>query len=402
MSTTERDVEAQGLPVVDSRLYRHAPALWHWEETDSLRDQHRFYWNQTVGENGHWVFTRFDDVWDAYHDPELFSNESIIASDPNPGYRFLPSHLDGEEHKKYRRLLTARFSPASIRAIRPELERRAEEIIRGLLDEGRCDFMSVYVDAFPVKAFLLCIGMEDADADFFVSRVRRISGVLSDPNVDKTDVLAAWGEISDYWSDQIARRRAGREGEPDLLDELLESEVDGQPLSDEDVLDLIVTLTFGGLDTTKSQMGWTMWHLAAHPEHRQAMLDDPALVDDVVEETLRLYPIISMGRKVTRDAEFAGCPMRKGDMAQLSIQSANRDPEVFPDPLEFKFGREGRRHLTFGVSAHHCLGAHLARAELQVTVAKWHELIPHYEIDAEEPLTARGGQIALLELPLKW
>ena len=178
--------------------------------------------------------------------------------------------------------------------------------------------------------------------------------------------------------------------------------MNGEPLPDEDLLDIVVTLTFGSLDTTKSQLGWCFYHLATHPEDRRRLAADPGLIPDAVEEFLRAYPIVSMARKVTEDIEFRGCPMHKGDMVLLSIQSATRDPRVFPDADQVIIDRRPNRHIAFGASAHRCLGSHLARAELQVALEEWHRLIPEYRFDGDEVPLARGGQTSLLTLPLAW
>ena len=107
-----------------------------------------------------------------------------------------------------------------------------------------------------------------------------------------------------------------------------------------------------------------------------------------------------MARKVTRDVDFHGCPMKKDDMVLLTIQAATRDPRVFPDAEQVKIDRSPNRHIAFGASEHRCLGSHLARAELRLAIEEWLRLIPDFEVDSAEPLLAKGGQVSLLELPL--
>ena len=141
------------------------------------------------------------------------------------------------------------------------------------------------------------------------------------------------------------------------------------------------TLTLGSLDTLKSQLGWCMYHLATHPEDRRRIVVDPSLIPGAVEEFLRAYPIVSMARKLTQDYDFHGCPMKKDDMVLLSIQSATRDPRVFPDADEdVIIDRSPNRHIAFGASEHRCLGSHFARAELLYALEEWHAAIPDYEI----------------------
>jgi cytochrome P450 len=164
----------------------------------------------------------------------------------------------------------------------------------------------------------------------------------------------------------------------------------------------MVTLTIGSLETLKSQLGWCFYHLATNPDDRRRIVASPDLTPAAVEEFLRAYPIVSMARKVTRDVDFHGCPMKKDDMVLLTIQAATRDPRVFPEPEKVIIDRTPNRHIAFGASEHRCLGSHLARAELKAAIEEWHKAIPDYRVDSDEPRMAHGGQVSLLKLPLSW
>ena len=378
-----------------------APAGEHWKELDALREQHRFFWN-TYG-SGYWVLTRYDDIKEASHQPDIFSNHSIVATDPEPAYRFLPSFLDPPQHVKYRRLLNRWFAPAAVQKIAPEITRHARETIEPLVAAGHTDFCATFGDQYPVKVFLLSIGLDTSDADFFVSCVRRMSGAITGLEEDVAQMMAAWGEVAAYWTDKVADRHA-RPLDPnaDIVSHLCRSEVDGAPLPDADIIDLMVTLTLGSLDTLKSQLGWCFYHLAAHPDDRRRLITEPELIPSAVEEFLRAYPIVPMARKVTRDIDFNGCPMRKGDMVMLTYPSATRDPREFPDADKVILDRFPNRHMAFGVSEHRCLGSHLARNEMQTAIREWHRLIPDYRLAGDEPPLAHHGQISLMSLPLAW
>jgi cytochrome P450 len=216
-------------------------------------------------------------------------------------------------------------------------------------------------------------------------------------------MMAAWGEIATYWTDMIAeRKKRPADPEIDFVTHLVQSRIDGRPLPDQDIADICVTLTVGSLDTLKSQLGWCFYHLATHPDDRKRLVDAPDLVPLAVEEFLRAYPIVSMARKLTRDVDFHGCPMKKDQMVLLTIQTATRDPRVFPDADQVIIDRQPNRHIAFGASAHRCLGSHLARAQLQTAITEWHRRIPDYRISTEDPILAHGGQISLLSLPLAW
>jgi len=215
--------------------------------------------------------------------------------------------------------------------------------------------------------------------------------------------MAAWGEIASYWTGKVAARHA-QPLDPgvDFVSHLCRGELDGAPLPDDDIINIMVTLTLGSLDTLKSQLGWCFYHLATHPEDRRRLLAEPGLIPGAVEEFLRAYPIVPMARKLTADIDFHGCPMRKGDMVMLAYHSATRDPRQFPDADKVIIDRSPNRHIAFGASEHRCLGSHLARAELQTAIREWHALIPDYRLEGNVPPMAHSGQISLLNLPLAW
>ena len=388
-------------PVVEVDLTQKiAPALEHWREIDELRERYGNYWNSFA--QGYWVISRYDDVREAFQDPETFSNHSIVAVDPDPAYRFLPSLTDPPEHMKYRRFMNRWFAPAAVERFQPQLDGIAAATIDEVVDLGRCDFLETFGDWYPVRAFVAMMGLPGDSAGLFVDCVRKISGAISE--VDGTEqMLEGMNGITDYFRQALVDRRAHPlDPEVDFVAHLMRSGIDDRLLDDDEILDLCMTLTLGSLDTTKSQLGWCFYHLATQDEDRRRLVAEPGLVPNAVEEFLRAFPIVSMARKATRDVDFHGCPIHKGDMVLLSIQAATRDPEVFPEPDRVIIDREPNRHIAFGASEHRCLGSHLARAELRTAIDEWLRRIPEFRLDTTEPLMAHGGQVSLLSLPLVW
>jgi cytochrome P450 len=386
-------------PVVKEDLYeRVAPPPSHFEAIDALREKYRFFWNDHA--QGYWVLTRFNDIREAFQDPDTFSNHSIVAVDPDPSYRFLPSYSDPPIHMKYRAPMNRWFSPKSVARFSPRMREHAQTIIDGFVEQGSADFLKAFGDPYPAQNFAYSIGLPAADVPFFIECSNRISGSVNTVNADP---VGAMNDIKAYFAEHLAdRRKHPRDEDTDFLTLLMKTDIDGRPLDDEEFLDICMTLTFGSLDTTKSVLGWSFWHLATHPADREWVVRDPAVIPSAVEEFLRAYPIVSMARKATKDVEFHGCPIKKGDMVLLSIQSATRDPQVFEEPEQVKLDRSPNRHIAFGASEHRCLGSHLARAELQIAVEEWHRRIPEYRIAEGEEVLAHGGQISLVSLPLAW
>ena len=388
-------------PHVKVDLNRPAPAGTHWNMIDELREQHRFFWADEA--QGYWVLTRYEDIREAFQTPDVFCNHSIVATNPDPEYRFLPSFSDPPIHMAYRRPMNPWFSPGAVAKLEPRLRELARAEVEAVLAAGRCDYMSTFADRFPVAGFLASMGLPMDDADFFVSVAHRMSGAVGSEPEAVAQMNEAWGELAAYWTEMLADRRATPlDPEVDFLTMLSQSMLVDQPMPDADIVDIMVTLTLGSLDTLKSQLGWQLWHLGTHPEDLARIVADPSLVPGAVEEFLRAFPIVSMARKVTHDVDFHGCPMKKDDMVLLTIQAATRDPRVFPNPEQVIIDRSPNRHIAFGASEHRCLGSHLARTELQLAIEEWVRLIPDFRVDTEEPLLAKGGQVSLLELPLAW
>ncbi len=378
-----------------------APAGSHYLEIDRLREEHEIYWNTYA--QGYWVLNRAAHVREASQNPEVFSNHSIVATDPDPAYRFLPSFVDPPQHMKYRFPLNRWFSPPNVAKFSPALRESARLTVAEIVADGETDFTTTFGDRFPVRVFLTSMGQPLELADFFVSCVRRMSGATSGRPEDVERMMGAWGDIAAFWTKELADRQASPlDPDTDFVTYLAQSTIDGGPFTDQDMVDTLVTLTLGSLDTLKSMLSWCIYHLAKFPEDRQRLLDDPSMIPTAVEEFLRAYAIVPMARKVTQDVDFHGCPMKKGDMVMLNIPAAARDPHEFVDADKVIIDRKPNRHITFGASEHRCVGSHLARAELVIAVEEWLKAIPDFHIATDEPLMAHGGQISLMSLPLAW
>jgi cytochrome P450 len=386
-------------PVVDADLSKHVgPPMSHFERIDELREKYRYFWSNEG--QGYWVLTRFDDIREAFQSPDVFRNHSIVPTDPDPAYRFLPSYTDPPQHMKYRGPMNRWFSPKAVAGFAPTIREHARAIVEEVAPSGSADFLKVFGDQFPARTFAYVMGLPQEDTPFFISCSNRISDTV---NAVAADPVGAMNDIKAYYAEALAdRRKNPRDPDIDFVTFLMGARIDDRPLDDEEFLDICMTLTFGSLDTTKSVLGWCFWHLATHPDDRAWVVKDPTVIPSAVEEFLRAYPIVSMARKATRDVDFHGCPIRKDDMVLLSIQSATRDPEVFPDADVVKLDRSPNRHIAFGASEHRCLGSHLARAELKIALEEWHRGIPDYSIAEGSEVKAHGGQVSLLSLPLVW
>jgi cytochrome P450 len=388
-----------GCPALPADIGQSGPILSHFEEWDDLRERYPAFWSDLYG--GHWVLTRFDAIRHALQEPATFSSRSTIISDPDPDYTFIPTFLDPPEHGKYRTLYNARFSPGMVTRVTPAARAAANKYIDVFIDDGRCDFMTAFADPFPTDVFLNAVNLPAEDTPLFVAWVHAVFGGLA--GTDPQAGARAQAEMREYFKASYDRRRAEPQDlEVDILSYLLSSEVDGQPIPEDDLLNMAVVLVLAGLDTTKSQLGYNFHHLATHPDDRRRLVGDPSLMPSAIEELLRFHAFVPPARKLTQDVEYEGCPMQAGQMVLMPLWSANRDPRAFEDAGTVKLDRTPNRHTAFGAGPHRCAGAHLARRELLIAMEEWHKRIPDYRLDTSDTILEHGWQCGPDNLPLSW
>jgi cytochrome P450 len=401
-STAGRDLA--GCPVKHYDFAQSAEVGTYLRLADELREEGPVFFNSFA--QGYWVFTRHDAVREIYRQADLFSSESFTPHEPNPVYRFVPTQIDPPEHVKYRQILNPWFSPNAVEALVPEARAICARLLDELADRGECDFINDFALRYPTEVFLTSIGVPTDRCDDFVGWVEGFFRGFSGNPEHLDGMVAALGSIRTYWEGVLEERRhAAVPRGRDLATHLLGSTIDGRPLTDTEMLDMLVVLVLAGLDTTQASLGFLFRHLAQHPEHRRQVVDDPTLVPTLVEESLRLYTIIfADGRKVTRDEEFFGVQLRAGDMVCGLVAGANRDPRVYDRADEFVVDRTGTHHLGFAAGPHRCLGAHLARREMQIVVEEWLARIPDFSLAESQPPIERGGgaMLALQHLYLQW
>ena len=393
---------ARGCPVTHTDYTGYTALHGHYEMLNADREAARFSFNDTT-ERGYFMLQRYDDVQEGFQRHETWTTAVRSALRPGVGEPLLPQDLNGQEHVKLRRILNQFFAPAAVRRLEPMAEQRCIELIEELAPKGSCDFVKEFAIRYPTDLFLALLGLPVSDGEVFLEWSEEFFNAMLAG--DTAVAAAAKKNIMDYFDEAVNERRANpRDPKEDMVTRLVQARIDDEPLSQDDILTICLTLMLAGLDTTRSALGYIYTHLAQHPETRQLVLDDPASIPKVVEEFLRLYPLVfQAGREVQESEDFHGLGLEPGDVVWLGIGQANRDPRKFEDPDEFVLGRHNaNQHLAFGGGPHRCLGMHLARLELKVVLEQWHQRIPDYTIADGIELTERGGQLTLPTLPLEW
>ncbi|MBM4244276.1 MAG: cytochrome P450 [Deltaproteobacteria bacterium] len=350
------------------------------------------------------ILSRYEDVMYALRHPEIFSSEmdmKVLLGTRRP---MIPQQIDPPRQTRYRKILDLRFSRPRMQALEPDLRRHAQEVIDGFVERGECEFDSEFAVPLPCRAFLTLMGLPQEELDLFIELK---NGIIRPP-VDPMDMIAATefrmktGErIYAYFEKMIEDRRA----KPcdDMMTYLTTVELDGQPLSDEEILDISYLFLLGGLDTVTATLGCSMAYLAANPEQRRKLVAKPELIPNAVEELLRWEtPVSLLPRVLKQNVTIGDVELREGALVNLLIGAANLDPAEFPDAMHVDFERESIRHVAFGAGAHRCLGSHLARMELRAALEEWHKRIPDYAIKAGAVPKVSPGIREQLYLPLVW
>jgi cytochrome P450 len=330
-------------------------------------------------------------------DTATFSSSSVTPEEPNPPYKWIPEMLDPPLHTKWRHLLGPFFAPGAVERLKPRVHEVITEILDEVTERGDCDYVADVALRFPNTIFMEIMGLPVADASQF--QVWETAILHAGP-ASAERAFQAMMEVMGYFTELITQRRA--HPRQDILSTALTWNIDGEPVSDQDLLSFCLLMFMAGLDTVAMQLSYSMYHLAQHPADRERLAADPGLWPTAIEEFLRFYSFVAPGRKAARDTEVAGCPVSAGQMVWLPIASANRDPAEFPDADQVIIDRAANRHLAFGAGPHRCLGSHLARQELFIGLTEWHKRIPDYRLDAAIPVREHGGQVGLDNLPLIW
>ena len=336
--------------------------------------------------------------------PETFSSVMPLGRLGNVR-SLIPIEVDPPDQKKFRKLLDPLFAPQKMALLEEPVRALVNRLIDDLGDAREIDFTRQFSIPLPSQVFLTLLGLPLADTPKFLAMkdgIIRPFHVLGVPYSDPACVeyqQATGKSIYEYFDAILDERE--REPRDDLLSHFLAAEVDGDRLSRTDILDICFLFLIAGLDTVTSSLECFFRYLAEHPDQRAALVADPSITPQVVEELLRWEtPVMLVARRATSDTEIQGCPVHAGDDVFTFLGSANTDEAEFPDADVVRFDRDENRHIAFGGGIHRCLGSHLARLELRVALTEWHRRIPDYRIAPGANLDFTVGVRSLDTFPM--
>jgi len=350
------------------------------------------------GAAGNWVATHYEDIDRIYCDNDHFSNKGTAEFQRLIGETFpsIPLAIDPPEHSKYRMFLVPFLSPARItREIEPRIREVVVEMIKEVLDKGEVDMAWDFGRVFPVRIFMGLMGFPKEMFDEFLEWEWNIlhSGSLETMQQALRNVL---GFLRGFIAE--------KEKNPDehLTSAIVHGKINGVPLTEDEKIGMVWFLWLGGLDTVAATISQMYRRMALQPEIQTMIRDNPDLINGAVEEFLRTQPILSSGRRATRDFEWHGMQIKTGDSFSCLNPAGNFDPTRFENPRAFDPTRKGNRHFTLIAGVHSCLGGHLARRELRVLLEEWFKRIPEFRVKPGADTAVFPGLMSIRNLPLVW
>lgn len=308
--------------------------------------------------------------------------------------------IDGDDHRRLRNLVNPAFTPRAADRFRPAMRTYLAELWEAMAEDGRCEFVEAFAKPYPSLVIATVMGAPLADAPRLHHWSNWIQKQFDAEALMTERALIEEAVVEFYaYADGLLAARREDPGE-DLVSTLLAAEADGDRLSDVECVNLVLNVLIGGVDTTQSQLAHAVRLLAEHPDQWAALRADPALAPGAVEEALRYEPITPFtARIVVEDMEVRGVSFPAGTVVFVASVTANRDD--VPDPDRFDITRTGGpRMTTFGAGIHYCLGANLARAELQEALAFLAARIATLELDGVPTYAGVTGIYGLDALPV--
>ncbi len=373
---------------------------------DLLANAPGVFWTPRNG--GHWVVLPHQPMLEAFRNWEVFSSEHFSPEEFDLMMAALPEDqrvpapipicVDPPLQSKLRAPLVSTFTPKAVTALEPHIRDLAERLVDGIAATGHCEFMDEVAGRYPVEIFLEMFGLPvEREREYRQLAKEQVAGANPDPMV----AMNLLRGIAEVMRDTALQRRD--DPKDDMISRLWAADIDGEPMTFEIMQSYCAILFIAGLDTVVNALGFGVGHLAANPQLQDELRGRPDAIADASKELLRCYGFVAPMRVLKQDHEFHGAPLRKGDTVQLFTPSSGYDPAAFPDPERFDPRRDGASHLAFAIGPHFCLGAHLARLELDTFYEVLLDRLPTFGLDPDRPTTYHGGLIAgVSSLHLVW
>jgi cytochrome P450 len=345
-----------------------------------------------------WMLTKYEDCLLVLRHPEIFDTAGVtpFPRDPDDYFKIIPVEINPPEHRNYRAILDPMFSPRGIAPLEGKIRDLAHRLIDGFIDKGECEFSKDFGRPLPVYVFLDLMGLPRDMMDTFVGWAM---GLLHAQDREIAEKCMA--EVTAYLKTVIQEKT--KHPDDGVVSAIVHGKPGGRPMSDKEIFGFVFFLFIAGLDTVFATLNNVFLWLAGNPDRRREIIDNSDNIPATVEELLRVFSVTFAGRTLTRDHELRGVKMKKGDRVTCILPAANYDPEVFDDPKEVDFQRPRKPNLAFSGGVHSCMGAHLARLEMRVSITEFLRRIPDFQVKEGTKIEYwPGGVVGPKSLPLRW
>lgn len=348
---------------------------------------------------GFYFASRYADVKRVFEEHATFSSSSGVGIPPHP-YKMLPIDLDPPQQTKFRRILNRAFTVEAVATKREQIEAEVHALIDSFIEKGKADFAKDLVRPLLPAIVLPMLGVPVADRQRLTEWIEYLTRGRA---TDMAGVMTTGEMIGGYLMSLVARRRAAARGE-DVISLMLESKIDGETPTDEDIFRTLMIILFGGLDTTSSVMLEALLFLSHHPQERRKLMSGELDWATAIEEFVRhTSPVQGLRRTLVREANLNGQPLKPGDWMFALIGSANRDEAVFAGAERCVLDRTPNPHIGFSTGAHVCLGRHLARLEIEILLKTVMQRLPDFSAaEGFEPDYLVGEARGMKSLPVRF
>ncbi|WP_433461858.1 cytochrome P450 [Spirillospora sp. CA-128828] len=314
----------------------------------------------------------------------------------------IPLDLDGDAHRKYRRLLDPLFTPKRVARLEPLIRARTNALIDAFADAGSADLMPDLCGPLPTHLFIDLLGLPTADLPRFLEFKEAVVRPNGATEEEQQAYMRAAGDRMYAYLEAVLAERRSEPPRDDVLGGFLTTEHEGRRLTDQEIIDVCYLLVIAGLDTVTSSLSCLLAWFAEHPVERRQVVAHPGLLRKAVEELMRFEsPVPLAHRWVVEDIEVGGRRFPAGAKVEVVWAAANADPVAFPAPMAVDFDRPRNAHVGFAAGPHRCLGSNLARLELRVAIEEFHRRIPDYEITpGDEVVYTNYGVRGAIRLPI--
>lgn len=347
----------------------------------TLRDEHPCFWSPQAQM---WILSRYADIASAGSNWQTYSSAqgNLMTELPNRAGATLGT-TDPPRHDRLRGLVQHAFMKRNLESLSGPIRDIARDTAGALRGQDRFDFIDAFSSKFTVRVLFAALGLPLGDEQ--TVRDKAVLMVQSDPvsRAKGPQHIAAYNWMQDYAAGIIAERRARPQN--DLISHFSMAEIDGDKLDEREVLLTTTTLIMAGIESLGGFMTMLAYNLADHADARRAVVANPDLLADAVEESLRFNTSAQRFRRcLQKDLTLHGQTMREGDFVCLAYGSANRDERQFPNPDVYDITRKPRGHLGFGGGVHACLGSAIARMAIRIAFDELHKVVPDYQRTQEQ------------------